>query len=73
MWLCNQNWHGEGEGPSTVTWVDVTSNHSQQHKETELMIAMEISQEAEWVFSKVLVSGIYCNNNQEKKKKKRKT
>lgn len=35
------------------------------------MIAMEISQEAEWVFSKVLVSGIYCNNNQEKEKKER--
>lgn len=33
------------------------------------MIAMEISQEAEWVFSKVLVSGIYCNNKQGEKKK----
>lgn len=30
---------------------------------------MEISGKAEWVFSEVLVTGIYCKNNQEKKKK----
>lgn len=31
---------------------------------------MEISGKAEWVFSEVLVTGIYCKNNQEKKKDK---
>lgn len=46
-----------------ATRMDVTSNHSQQDKETKGMIVMEISQEAECLFSKVLVLGIYCHNN----------
>lgn len=68
MWLCNQNWHGKEEGhPPFATGVDVTSNHGQQHKETEGIIAMEISQEAEWFFPKFWSQGFTATRPEKKK------